>query len=281
MRQLAAWDRHRRAPPDALRRELAQRRRSRAAATTAAMPTCCRVRSTSIASPSVPAAATTSSSSRGCSATSRSNARSTPARAPACRCTSSAPDRTRRTLRTIARGTRTTFHGYLDDAAVNALVGDARAAILPGEEDFGLVPLEAAAAGTPTIALRARRRARNDRRGRDRHVFRSIPTTRCSPAAVAIAAFDRARFDPQRCARTRKRSRRRGSSPSCARSSRRLGLPDRQQRHVHQIEERVRDHRGGQRTGAIVHVREHDAGARERQERGQRTVRDAEDQCRS
>ena len=37
----------------------------------------------------------------------------------------------------------------------NALVGDARAVILPGEEDFGLVPLEAAAAGTPTIALRA------------------------------------------------------------------------------------------------------------------------------
>ena len=40
-------------------------------------------------------------------------------------------------------------------ATVNALVGNARAAILPGEEDFGLVPLEAAAAGTPTIALRA------------------------------------------------------------------------------------------------------------------------------
>ncbi len=58
-------------------------------------------------------------------------------------------------LRALATGTRTTFHGYVDDAAVNALVGNARAAILPGEEDFGLVPLEAAAAGTPTIALRA------------------------------------------------------------------------------------------------------------------------------
>ena len=58
-------------------------------------------------------------------------------------------------IRDSAAGTRTTFHGYLSDAAVNALVGDARAVILPGEEDFGLVPLEAAAAGTPTIALRA------------------------------------------------------------------------------------------------------------------------------
>ena len=36
----------------------------------------------------------------------------------------------------------------------NELLGAARAAILPGEEDFGLVPLEAAAAGRPTIAYR-------------------------------------------------------------------------------------------------------------------------------
>lgn len=58
-------------------------------------------------------------------------------------------------LRALAAGTQTTFHGYLDDARVNAIVGAARAAILPGEEDFGLVPLEAAAAGRPTIAYGA------------------------------------------------------------------------------------------------------------------------------
>ncbi len=58
-------------------------------------------------------------------------------------------------LRALARGTRTTFHGYVDDATVNAIVGNARAAIVPGAEDFGLVPLEAAAAGRPTIALAA------------------------------------------------------------------------------------------------------------------------------
>jgi glycosyltransferase involved in cell wall biosynthesis len=58
-------------------------------------------------------------------------------------------------LRARASGTRTTFHGWLDDASVNAIVGSARAAILPGEEDFGLVPLEAAAAGRPTIAYGA------------------------------------------------------------------------------------------------------------------------------
>lgn len=56
-------------------------------------------------------------------------------------------------LRALAAGTQTTFHGYLDDHTVNAIVGNARAAIVPGVEDFGLVPLEAAAAGRPTIAL--------------------------------------------------------------------------------------------------------------------------------
>ena len=58
-------------------------------------------------------------------------------------------------LRALAAGTQTTFHGYVDDDGVNRIVGNARAAIVPGVEDFGLVPLEAAAAGRPTIALRA------------------------------------------------------------------------------------------------------------------------------
>jgi glycosyltransferase involved in cell wall biosynthesis len=58
-------------------------------------------------------------------------------------------------LRQLARGTTTTMLGYIDDARMNELLGNARAAILPGEEDFGLVPLEAAACARPTIAYRA------------------------------------------------------------------------------------------------------------------------------
>jgi glycosyltransferase involved in cell wall biosynthesis len=58
-------------------------------------------------------------------------------------------------LRELARGTTTTMLGYVDDVRMNELLGSARAAILPGEEDFGLVPLEAAACGRPTIAYRA------------------------------------------------------------------------------------------------------------------------------
>lgn len=57
-------------------------------------------------------------------------------------------------LRELASGTTTTMLGYVDDARINELLGNARAALLPGEEDFGLVPIEAAAAGRPTIAYR-------------------------------------------------------------------------------------------------------------------------------
>jgi glycosyltransferase involved in cell wall biosynthesis len=60
-----------------------------------------------------------------------------------------------RALRAQARGSTTTMLGYIDDAARNELFGDARAVIVPGEEDLGLVPIEAAAAGRPTIAYRA------------------------------------------------------------------------------------------------------------------------------
>jgi glycosyltransferase involved in cell wall biosynthesis len=57
-------------------------------------------------------------------------------------------------LRRAARGTNARMLGYVDDATLNGLMGDARAVILPGEEDLGLVPLEAAACGRPTIAYR-------------------------------------------------------------------------------------------------------------------------------
>src|ERR1700728_3521454 len=57
-------------------------------------------------------------------------------------------------LKKLARGTTATLLGYVTDMKLNELLRNARAAILPGEEDFGLVPLEAAAAGRPTIAYR-------------------------------------------------------------------------------------------------------------------------------
>jgi glycosyltransferase involved in cell wall biosynthesis len=47
------------------------------------------------------------------------------------------------------------FVGRVSDEEVDRLVSRCRALIFPGEEDFGMAPLEVAAAGRPTIAFRA------------------------------------------------------------------------------------------------------------------------------
>jgi glycosyltransferase involved in cell wall biosynthesis len=99
------------------------------------------------------------------------------------------------TLRERAAGTRTTFHGYVDDRAVDRIVGNARAAILPGTEDFGLVPLEAAAAGRPTIALAAGGALETIVEGETGAFFRE---PNAASLAQALRDFDPARYAPAR-----------------------------------------------------------------------------------
>jgi glycosyltransferase involved in cell wall biosynthesis len=48
-----------------------------------------------------------------------------------------------------------TFCGRLSDTVVDELIASTRALIFPGEEDFGMTPLEVAASGRPTIAYHA------------------------------------------------------------------------------------------------------------------------------
>ena len=52
-------------------------------------------------------------------------------------------------------GSDVTFLGWTSDEDVRALYRQARAVLLPGEEDFGIVPVEAMACGTPVVALAA------------------------------------------------------------------------------------------------------------------------------
>jgi glycosyltransferase involved in cell wall biosynthesis len=100
-----------------------------------------------------------------------------------------------RRLRERARGTTTTLLGYVPDAQLNALIGDARAAIVPGEEDFGLVPLEAAAAGRPAIAYRGGGALETIIDGQTGVFF-----DEATPESLAqvLCDFEESHFDPRR-----------------------------------------------------------------------------------
>ncbi|MFO7956750.1 MAG: glycosyltransferase [Candidatus Brocadiia bacterium] len=60
----------------------------------------------------------------------------------------------RRRLERLA-GHNVEFRGFVDGEALPDLYARCRALIFPGEEDFGITPLEAHACGRPVIALRA------------------------------------------------------------------------------------------------------------------------------
>ena len=52
-------------------------------------------------------------------------------------------------------GAEVEFLGWRSDEDIRDLYGRATAVLLPGTEDFGMVPVEAQACGTPVVALRA------------------------------------------------------------------------------------------------------------------------------
>ena len=60
-------------------------------------------------------------------------------------------DRLRRLARTV--GADVTFAGWLMDDEIRELYRRCRAALMPGIEDFGMVPVEAQACGRPVVAL--------------------------------------------------------------------------------------------------------------------------------
>jgi glycosyltransferase involved in cell wall biosynthesis len=98
-----------------------------------------------------------------------------------------------RALRTTARGTRTEFLGALSDEGLRDVMGDARVVIQPGEEDYGLVPLEANASGRPALAFGAGGALETIRPGITGAYF-SEPTA--ASLAAALAAFEAERYLP-------------------------------------------------------------------------------------
>jgi glycosyltransferase involved in cell wall biosynthesis len=86
------------------------------------------------------------------------------------------------------------FLGEVDDAELTSVLAGARALLFPGEEDFGIVPVEAQAAGVPVIAYA-------DSGARDSVVdgVTGVLFDDQSPAglAAAIGRFEEMEFDEQ------------------------------------------------------------------------------------
>lgn len=61
------------------------------------------------------------------------------------------PEKAEKQLRKIA-GPTISFRGRVDDATLHALMATCRALVFPGEEDFGMIPVEVMGRGRPVIA---------------------------------------------------------------------------------------------------------------------------------
>lgn len=85
------------------------------------------------------------------------------------------------------------FLGRISDSETSAYLARCRAFIFPGEEDFGIAPLEAQAAGRPVIAYAGGGALETIQSGVTGTFF--YPQT-ADALAEAVAAFDETRYDP-------------------------------------------------------------------------------------
>jgi len=104
----------------------------------------------------------------------------------------SGPDEAR--LRALA-GPTISFAGHVSEEVRRRLFARARAAIVPGIEDFGLVPIEAAAAGRPTVAFAAGGALETVVEGETGLFFRE-PTA--SALASSLQSLSSHTFDPEK-----------------------------------------------------------------------------------
>ncbi len=100
--------------------------------------------------------------------------------------------RDRQALEDMA-GPNIRFLGYVNDEAKRELTARCRALLFPGEEDFGIVPLEAMAAGRPVIAYGAGGALDTIVEGKTGLFFRE-PTA--DALADAVRRMETTRFDP-------------------------------------------------------------------------------------
>ncbi|HTY13515.1 MAG TPA: glycosyltransferase [Candidatus Omnitrophota bacterium] len=92
-------------------------------------------------------------------------------------------------------GNNIEFLGRVPDTEVKRLFAECRALVFPGEEDFGITPVEAAASGRPTIAYRAGGALETVIDGVTGVMF---DRQTADSLADAVVRFESARFDPER-----------------------------------------------------------------------------------
>ncbi len=105
------------------------------------------------------------------------------------------------TLRRLA-GPQTEFLGGVSFQELKKLLVGARAFIFPGEEDFGIAPVEAMAAGRPVIALAAGGALETVLDG-ETGLFFAVPTVQS--LSDALRRFEGMTFDPARIRRQAER----------------------------------------------------------------------------
>ena len=96
------------------------------------------------------------------------------------------------------------FVGKVDHATLNRLLGEARAFVFAGIEDFGIAPVEAQATGTPVIALNAgglRETVKDDSHHEPTGLFFGSQTVESIIDAVKRFEQQEASFDPLACRR--------------------------------------------------------------------------------
>ena len=105
----------------------------------------------------------------------------------------------------------TEFRGGVSDLELAQMLAGARALIFPGEEDFGIMPLEAMASGTPVIAFGRGGALETVGRGATLETLARVAaggmarvpggflfgTQTADAVAAAVTAFERETFDPQ------------------------------------------------------------------------------------
>jgi glycosyltransferase involved in cell wall biosynthesis len=96
-------------------------------------------------------------------------------------------------LRALA-GPTVAILGYVSDVEATRYASECRALLFPGEEDFGMAPLELAAAGRPTIAFRAGGALETIVEGTTGIFFDKQDV---SSVAEAILRFEKMDWDPQ------------------------------------------------------------------------------------